>query len=63
MSPFFDAALCYNKITKKYFDLKDGFYGAGLEMIVYPVKWSGITIRASVGIDVGRKFFSNYINF
>ena len=62
MSPFFDAALCYNKITKKYFDLKDGFYGAGLEMIVYPVKWSGITIRASVGIDVGRKFFSNYIN-
>lgn len=62
MSPFIDAALTYNKITKKYFDPKDGFYSAGLELIVNPVKWSGITIRASVGIDAGRTFFSKYLN-
>ena len=62
LSPFFDMALCYNKINQTYFNLKDGFYGAGLEVIVYPLKWSGITVRGSVGIDVGRKFFANQIN-
>ena len=62
VSPFLDMALCYNKITKTIFDPKDGFYAAGLEVIVYPLKWSGITIRGSVGVDVGRKFLKNYIN-
>ena len=62
LSPFVDMALCYNKITQTYFNIKDGFYAGGLEVIVYPLKWSGITIRGSVGIDVGRKFLSNYIN-
>ncbi len=62
LSPFFDMALCYNKITQTYFDPKDGFYGAGLEIIVYPAKWSGITLRGSVGIDAGRKFLANHIN-
>ena len=62
LSPFFDMALTYNKITQKLFDFKDGFYGAGLEVIVYPLKWSGITIRGSVGIDVGRKFFDKNLN-
>ena len=62
LSPFVDVALCYNKITKTFFEPKDGFYGGGLEVIVYPLKWSGITIRGSVGIDIGRKFMSNHIN-
>ena len=61
-SPFIDIALCNNKITKTMFDPKDGFYAAGLELIVYPLKWSGITIRGSVGIDVGRKFLRDHIN-
>ena len=62
LSPFFDMALCYNKITQSIFSFKDGFYGTGLEVIVYPLKWSGITVRASVGIDAGRKFFAKNIN-
>ena len=62
LSPFFDMALCYNKITQKYFNFEDGFYAAGLELIFYPLKWTGITIRGSAGIDIGRKFFSNHIN-
>ena len=62
LSPFFDMALCYNKINQTFFSFKDGFYAAGLELIVYPLKWSGITIRGSVGVDVGRKFLSNYLN-
>lgn len=62
LSPFFDMALCYNKVKQSVFNPKDGYYAAGLEMIVYPLKWSGITIRGSVGIDIGRKFFSQYLN-
>lgn len=62
LSPFFDMALCYNKITKTFFNPKDGFYAGGLEVIVYPLKWSGITVRASVGIDIGRQFFSKHLN-
>ncbi len=62
LSPFFDMALCYNKITQSLFSFKDGFYGTGLEVIVYPLKWSGITVRASVGIDAGRKFFAKNLN-
>lgn len=62
LSAFFDMALCYNKVTQTFFNFKDGFYGAGLEAIVYPLKWSGITVRASLGIDAGRKFFAKKIN-
>ena len=62
LSPFFDMALCYNKITQTFFNFKDGFYAAGLEVIVYPLKWSGITLRASVGLDIGRQFFADSIN-
>ena len=62
LSPFVDAALCYNKITHTFCNLKDGFYAGGVEVIVYPLKWSGITIRASVGMDIGRQFFSDKIN-
>jgi len=62
LSPFIDMALCYNKITKSFFNFKDGYYAGGLEIIVNPQKWSGITLRASAGIDLGRKFLSNYIN-
>lgn len=62
LSPFFDMALCYNKVTQTFFSFKDGFYAGGLEVIVYPLKWSGITIRGSVGIDIGREFFKKNIN-
>ncbi len=62
LSPFVDAALCYNKITKTFFNFKDGYYGGGLEVIVYPLKWSGITIRGSVGIDIGRQIFGKQIH-
>ena len=62
LSPFVDIALCYNKATNSFFDLKDGFYTAGLEAIVYPLKWSGITVRGSIGVDVGRKFLASYLN-
>ena len=53
MSPFFDMAIAYDKDCGRSFNLyDDGYYSAGLEFLVYPLKWSSITVRASLGIDL-----------
>lgn len=62
ISPFIDIGLCYNKITKQWFNPKDGYYAAGLEVLIYPAKWRSFTVRGSAGIDIGRKLFSKYLN-
>lgn len=62
VSPFVDFALTYNKATEKLFDYKDGFYAAGLEVLVYPRKWSSFVVRGSIGVDVGRYFLSGLLN-
>lgn len=62
ISPFIDFALTYNKATNKYFALKDGFYAGGLEVLIYPKKWSSFVVRASLGVDIGSKFFSEHLN-
>lgn len=61
-SPFIDMALTYNKITQRYFSLKDGFYSAGIEFLVYPKKWSSLTVRANIGIDIGKILLSDLID-
>lgn len=62
ISPFIDMALMYNKSTQNWFNLKDGFYSAGIEFLVYPAKWSSFTVRGSLGFDIGRKFFRDMLN-
>ncbi len=62
LSPFIDMALIYNKYTKEWYNPKDGFYTAGLEVLVYPQKFSSYTVRASVGYDIGRKLLDDYLN-
>ncbi|MBO4857156.1 MAG: hypothetical protein J5527_01405 [Treponema sp.] len=62
ISPFVDIALTYNKYNKSWYNPKDGFYSAGVEFLVYPTKWKGITVRANFGYDIGRKFLKNYLN-
>lgn len=62
ISPFIDMALTYNKYTKKLFDPKDGFYTAGVEVLVYPKKMSSFTVRGSLGVDIGRKLFADKLN-
>lgn len=62
ISPFFDMALGYNKITQKWFHPKDGFYAGGVEFLVYPAKWAGFTVRGSIGFDLGRMFLSDILN-
>ncbi len=57
LSPFFDMALVYDRNKDRYFHPEDGFYCAGLEMLIYPLKWSSVTIRASLGINLSRNVF------
>ncbi len=63
IAPFFDFALINNRSTNKTFNLKDGFYSGGVEVLVYPKKWSSFTVRASLGIDIGQLLFKNSLNY
>lgn len=54
MSPFFDAALVLDREKNTLFSVKDGYYCAGLEILVYPLKWSSYTLRASIGFDIKK---------
>lgn len=57
-SPFFDMALVYNRNKNRYFNFEDGYYCAGLELLVYPLNWSSVTVRASLGFDLSKDFFT-----
>lgn len=63
LSPFVDIALTYNKITENWYNPKDGLYASGLEVLVYPKKWSSFTVRVMAGVDIGRLLFKNHLNF
>lgn len=53
IAPFFDMALAYDNNCGRSFDFyDDGYYCAGVEFLVFPVKWSSITVRASLGVDL-----------
>lgn len=64
LSPFLDFALVHNRITNTNFHPTDGFYSGGLEVLVYPKKWKNYTVRASFGVDLGRKlpYFKKFVN-
>lgn len=62
ISPFVDFALTNNLITGKTFAIKDGFYSAGLEFLVFPAKWRSLVVRASAGVDVGRKIVKKAVS-
>ena len=42
------------QVTGKTFAIKDGWYGAGLEVLVYPARWRSLVVRGSVGVDLGK---------
>lgn len=64
LNPFIDFALMKNRSTGTTFDFRDGFLSGGIEAIVYPLKWKGIQVRASFGVDLSRKmpFIKNKLN-
>lgn len=62
VAPFIDVALLKNKATKTTFWLTDGFYAAGLEVIMNLESWKAIQVRGSIGVDVGRFLLKKFIN-
>lgn len=63
INPFIDIALTENSVTNKLFDLRDGFYNAGLEILIFPLKWKSYVIRTSVGFDMGKILLKNKLNW
>lgn len=56
-APFIDMAL-YKPSTGKFIDIvKEGFYTAGGEIILYPNKMRSIQVRGSIGIDISSRIF------
>lgn len=62
ISPFIDIALCQNRAAGTTFDFKDGYYTAGIEFLVFPLRWKSLQIRASAGFDIGSLLFKNALN-
>lgn len=60
--PFIDIALNKNRVTGRIFDLRDGFYTAGIEFIAFPLKWKSLCVTAIAGVDLGRLLFKNIID-
>lgn len=52
VSPFLDIAFAHDLKTGRYFSYKDWWCSGGLEVIVYPVKFRSIYVRASLGFDL-----------
>lgn len=62
ISPFIDFALYQNRATNRTFDLRDGYYTAGIEFLVFPERWKSLQIRASAGFDIGRLLLKDVID-
>ena len=52
--PFASLALFDNRAAGTTMELQDGFFTMGGEVIVYPLRWKGIQLRASFGYDLSR---------
>lgn len=52
IAPFVDAAVGHNLVTKTDYNLKDGWYTGGFEIIGYPTKMRSIQGRLSAGFDL-----------
>ena len=55
LNPFMDIALLKNRGTDTFYEYKEGIYTAGLEVLVYPLKWRSFVVRMSLGTDIGSK--------
>jgi len=62
IAPFGDLALTYNYYTGKAFSIPDGWYAGGVEVLVFPAKWRSLVVRASAGMDAGRKIVDKAVD-
>lgn len=63
ISPFVDIVVGDNTYASSKYKLKDGWYGTGLEAIVFPDKFRSIQVRASFGVDAVQFLKRNEIAF
>ncbi len=61
-SPFTDIALTKNTESGRLFSIKDGFYTAGFEILVYPKRWKSFVVRLSSGWDLSRSLLKEYLD-
>lgn len=61
--PFIDLGLIDNWGTGNLFSLKEGIYTSGIEVLVYPKKWKSYVFRASLGLDLSKKFLDGHNGF
>lgn len=61
--PFIDLGLIDNWGTGNTFSIKEGIYTSGIEILVYPKKWKSYVLRASLGIDLSKKFLNGHHGF
>ena len=62
ISPFIDIALTRNPVTGRVFSPKDGFYDAGIEILIFPTRFKNYIVRGSVGFDLGRTLFKDQVD-
>ncbi|MBO4319418.1 MAG: hypothetical protein J5857_03005, partial [Treponema sp.] len=62
ISPFVDIGLTKNIASERSFNPKDAFIASGLEVLVYPSRFKSYVVRGSIGVDVGRKMLSRFLN-
>ncbi len=62
ISPFIDIALTHNRVTGRTFSPKDGFYDAGVEVLIYPTRFRNYVVRASFGADLGRTILKDFVD-
>jgi hypothetical protein len=53
ISPFFDMMLTHDPVTGRRYSVNDGWYGSGMEILIFPKKMRSIFGRISVGLDLG----------
>ena len=63
INPFVDVGLFKNRATGHNFDIYEGIYTGGLEVLIYPERWRSFVVRASLGYDVGAKILDGHLGF
>lgn len=63
LSPFIDIALLKNRVSGSIFSFKEGIYTAGLEVLVYPLRWKSYVVRGSIGYDISKGILNSKTDY
>lgn len=63
LSLFIDIALLKNRVSGSIFSFKEGIYTAGLEVLVYPLRWKSYVVRGSIGYDISKGILNSKTDY